>query len=585
MTHMLRERIDEVEDRDTLPTPAIKAMRKADISLSGIYEISKVLTAPARLEITLANVVNILSSFLQMRHGAIVVLDDDGDPEISATAGMTHPGRSVPQAAIDQIVATATPLVIQDVAKSELFAAFAQQPSATGEFPIAFIGVPVKADYKVLGTLSIDRVRDGATSFRYDEDVRFLTMVANLVGQTIRLHRILSSDRQRLIEETRRLEKSLDDERAGPARHPHVRIDGIVGESPAVKHVLETISIVAKTNSTVLLRGESGTGKELFAQAIHELSPRKNKPFVKLNCAALPESVLESELFGHEKGAFTGAVSQRAGRFELADRGTLLLDEIGEISPAFQAKLLRVLQEGELERVGGTRTLKVDVRLICATNKDLEAAVAKGEFRPDLYYRINVVPVILPPLRERPSDIPRLANAFLSRFNKENRRDLAFAPAALELISRCYFPGNVRELENCVRRTATLARSRTIAPSDFACKSSQCLSSLLWKGADRSHGGSPIDDLAQGRVMPAGSSASVRRVPAPAEGAAPPVKACDPNDPACPAMGSRLTERDRLIDAMERAGWVQAKAARILGLTPRQVGYALRRHGVEVQKF
>ena len=184
------------------------------------------------------------------------------------------------------------------------------------------------------------------------------------------------------------------------------------------------------------LRGESGTGKELFARAIHDLSPRKAKPFVKLNCAALPESVLESELFGHEKGSFTGAVGQRAGRFELANGGTLLLDEIGEISASFQAKLLRILQEGEFERVGGTKTLKVDVRLVCATNKNLEEAVAKGEFRADLYYRINVVPIFLPPLRERPGDIPHLARAFVQRFNAENGRKMSISQSGLDVLCR-----------------------------------------------------------------------------------------------------------------------------------------------------
>ncbi|RNJ42540.1 nif-specific transcriptional activator NifA [Mesorhizobium erdmanii] len=576
MAHILRNRVDEVGPRNILPEPRINSIHEADISLGGIYEISKVLTAATRLEITIANVVNTLSSFVQMRHGAIVVLDAEAEPEITATAGSAHPlqsgiGRVIPQAAIDQIVATGVPLIIQDVSKSELFQADLQPSSSGGTVPIAFIGIPVKAEHEILGTLSIDRVGDGETSSRCDEDVRFLTMVANLVGRTIRLHHILSMDRQRFIEEQRRPEKWLDEERTDPARHRHVKIDGIIGESPALKQVLETVSVVARTNSTVLLRGESGTGKEFFAQAIHKLSPRGKKAFVKLNCAALSESVLESELFGHEKGAFTGAISQRAGRFELANGGTLLLDEIGEISPAFQAKLLRVLQEGELERVGGTRTLQVDVRLICATNKDLETAVVNGEFRADLYYRINVVPIILPPLRERSGDIPRLANAFLDRFNKENHRELAFAPSALDLISQCYFPGNVRELENCVQRTATLARSRTITPSDFACKNSQCLSSLLWKGA-------AIDELSQRGTMP------VRRIGA-REGEISPLTAGDPNDPACLAMGPHLTERDRLTDAMEKAGWVQAKAARILGLTPRQIGYALRRYGIEVKKF
>ncbi|MER9249757.1 nif-specific transcriptional activator NifA [Mesorhizobium sp. M0590] len=587
MAHVPQDRVDEVAPRDTRPEPPIKSMPQADIALRGLYEISKVLTAPSELEITLANVVNILPSYLQMRHGAIVVLDAEGEPEIAATAGNTDAPQSgtrrvIPQAITDQIVATGTPLFIPDVRKSQLFQADLQTSSSSGTIPIAFIGIPLEADHKILGTLSIDRAGDGATDFRDDEDTYFLTMVANLVGRTIRLHRILSTDRQRSVHEQWRPEKSPNEGRTyDPARHAEVKIDGIIGESPALKQVLETVSVVAGTNSTVLLRGESGTGKEFFAQAIHKLSRRRKKSFVKLNCAALSESVLESELFGHEKGAFTGAISQRAGRFELANEGTLLLDEIGEISPAFQAKLLRVLQEGELERVGGTKTLQVDVRLICATNKDLETAVIKGEFRADLYYRINVVPIILPPLRERPGDIPRLANAFLNRFNKENDRALAFAPSALDLISQCYFPGNVRELENCVQRTATLARSRTITPSDFACKKSQCLSWLLWKRADRSNGGNTIDDLARVNAVPVGLRLPASRIGASA-GNVSPLAAGDPNDPACPP---RLTERDRLIDAMDKAGWVQARAARILGLTPRQIGYALRRYGIEVKKF
>ncbi|WP_431310927.1 nif-specific transcriptional activator NifA [Mesorhizobium amorphae] len=560
-------------------------MRNADISLSGVYELSKILTAPARLEITLTNVVNSLPSFVRLRHAAMIVLDAGGELEITTTDGNNHARQSgprsvIPQAVVDRIVATGTPLIIQDVGKSELFQAHIQPTLNGGTLPVTFLGVPIKAEDKILGTLSIDRVRDSATSPHCDEeDVRFLGMVADLVGRTIRLHRMLSTDHQRHVEEQCTPEKS--DERTDPARHPQVKIDGIVGESPALKQVLETVAVVARTNSTVLLRGESGTGKEFFAQAIHKLSPRRKKAFVKLNCAALPESVLESELFGHEKGAFTGAISQRAGRFELANGGTLLLDEIGEISPAFQAKLLRVLQEGELERVGGTRTLTVDVRLICATNKDLETAVVNGEFRADLYYRINVVPIMLPPLRERPGDISRLAKAFLGRFNSENNRELAFAPPALDLISQCYFPGNVRELENCVRRTATLARSRTIATSDFACQNSQCLSSLLWKGVDRSHGS---DGFARGNKAPAGSPLPARRIDIPG-GEPLPLRAHNPSDSAYPAAGPRLTDRDRLIDAMEKTGWVQAKAARILGLTPRQVGYALRRHGIEVKKF
>ncbi|AVA24140.1 nif-specific transcriptional activator NifA [Rhizobium sp. NXC24] len=581
MTRILRDCVDKVGPlrEQSSKTPEI------GISCSGIYEISKLLTAAAPLEITLVKVANILPTFLRMRHGAIVVLASEGEPEITASAGVTDPRQSgarhiIPPAAMDQIVTTGQPLVIRETSKSELFQADPQPSLSSDTIPITFIGVPLRAAHKLVGTLWIDRFKDSATELRHNEDIRFLTMVADLVGQTIAFHRALSTSGPQIIQLHR---KSAEGGRNDLSQNSRAKVDWIVGESPAVRQVLEIVSAVAMTNTTVLLRGESGTGKEFFAQAIHELSPRRKKSFVKLNCAALPEGVLESELFGHEKGAFTGAVSQRAGRFELANGGTLLLDEIGEISPAFQAKLLRVLQEGELERVGGTKTLKVDIRLICATNKDLEAAVASGEFRADLYYRINVVPIVLPPLRERPGDISRLSKVFLDRFNRENNRELAFTAPALDLISQCYFPGNVRELENCVRRTATLARSKTIVPSDFACQNSQCLSARLWKG-DGGGEGKPIGELTRGGTTPAVPPLSTQ----PDSVSHPEVtrfKACDPNGPACLALSPRLTERDRLIEAMEKVGWVQAKAARMLGLTPRQVGYALRRHNIEVKKF
>ncbi|WP_027681596.1 nif-specific transcriptional activator NifA [Rhizobium leguminosarum] len=342
----------------------------------------------------------------------------------------------------------------------------------------------------------------------------------------------------------------------------------IVGESAALKEVIEIAEVVARSNSPVLLRGESGTGKEMFAKLIHVCSSRREKPFVKLNCAALSTGVLESELFGHEKGAFTSATSQKVGRFELAHGGTLLLDEIGEISAEFQAKLLRVLQEGELERVGGTRTLKVDVRLVCATNKDLETAVAAGDFRADLYYRINVVPITLPPLRQRDGDIPRLAKEFLQRFNRENGRSLSFAPSALNILSKCEFPGNIRELQNCVQRTATLACSSMIVPADLACEQGRCYSPLLKKAVAARNSKGAINGLARDERASMGEPTDVVAF---APGA---------------AMGaSGLIDRERLQQAMQTAGWVQAKAARLLGRTPRQVGYSLRRHGIKPKLF
>ena len=575
---------------ETAPVIRRESRQSAEMALFGLYEISKILNAPVRLESMLASVVNILTSFLAMRRGMIVVIDETGEPEIVATAGWAgevkgRPIDSLPQAVIDRIVATQTSLVVQDTATDPLFA---DTPAAHDPSRVSFVGVPIKDDPKVIGTLSIDRVWDGSADIRIDEDLRFLAMVANLVGQAVRLHRVVAADRRRLIDERSRLEKALD-EKPKPAARIRAGAAGIVGDSPSVRRVMETISIVAPSNSTVLLRGESGTGKELFARAIHELSTRKTKPFIKLNCAAVSESVLESELFGHEKGAFTGAIAQKPGRFELAHGGTLLLDEIGEISPAFQSKLLRVLQEGEFERVGGTRTLKVDVRLICATNRDLEAAVTRGDFRADLYYRINVVPVFLPPLRERPGDILLLARAFLDRFNRENGRRLSITDKALDLLGKCYFPGNVRELENCVRRTATLSRSDTIRREDFACAHGECLSATLWTGAHHVTADEQLTALKRGEVLVPGLRPPASLVKAPDDSARSEPQAeaalCEHAGPDCPALGHRAGEKERLIDAMEKSGWVQAKAARILGLTPRQIGYALKKHRVELKRF
>jgi Nif-specific regulatory protein len=556
-----------------------------EIALTGIFEISKILTAPTRLETTLANVVNLLQSFLQMRHGVVALLADDGIPDLAVGAGWSEGSDEryrgqLPQKAVDQIVATAMPLVAENIATHPAFGpADAASLGASDTTRVSFIGVPIRIDAKVVGTLTIDRVWDERSMHRFDSDVRLLTMIANLVGQTVKLHRVVAQDRERLMHESHRLQKELSEFK--PARDRRkVHVEGIIGDSPALRGLLEKIAVVAKSNSTVLLRGESGTGKELIAKAIHELSPRAKRPFIKINCAALPESVLESELFGHEKGAFTGALNSRKGRFELADKGTLFLDEIGEISASFQAKLLRVLQEQEFERVGGNQTIKVDVRVIAATNRNLEEAVARNEFRADLYYRISVVPMMLPPLRERRSDIPLLANEFLKNFNTENGRTLSFDAAAIEVLMSCGFPGNVRELENCVQRTATLAPGPEIVRNDFACCHGQCLSAMLWNGGSDAPPQRSLPIVPLSMISPASRrEAAAAASPAVGEPLVPASSA------AVASSGAAVTERDRVIAAMERSGWVQAKAARLLGLTPRQIGYALKKHGIEVKRL
>jgi len=303
------------------------------------------------------------------------------------------------------------------------------------------------------------------------------------------------------------------------------------------------------------LRGESGTGKEVIARAIHFLSERKEQTFIKVNCAALSESLLESELFGHEKGAFTGALQERKGRFEQADGGTLFLDEIGEISPAFQAKLLRVLQEREFERVGGNKTIKVNVRLIFATNRNLEEAVSRGQFRADLYYRINVISIFLPPLRERQEDIPLLVEGMLSRLN----RSIIIAPAAMQVLMECDWPGNVRELENCVERFFTMTKNGLVNAADIPCQSGRCFSPLI-------------------KVYQAGQKVM------PAQGQFVRGDLTEYRDIAVLQFQPKLA-REQIIYAMEKTGWVQAKAARMLGITARQIGYALKKHNVGIKKL
>jgi Nif-specific regulatory protein len=552
----------------------VQARRSSDVALYGIYEISKLLTAPGKLEVTLVRVAELLSSFLDMHHAVIAVFGEDGNPAIVVGSGWSDAAarrhfERIPERAIGCIVVTQMPLVVRDMRDDAVFEGCDFSEWGAPDMGLAFVGVPIKDRGRVIGALTMDREHDKELHVQLDEDVRFLAMVANLVGQTVRLHRLVANDRERLIEAQNRLQKTVEHV-AVPDQPSQI---GIIGTSRAIRTVVEKIRIVARSHSTVLLRGESGTGKELFARALHDLSPRRGRPFVPVNCAALAESVLESELFGHEKGAFTGAAATRKGRFELADGGTLFLDEIGEISPGFQAKLLRVLQEGELERVGGTSTVKVDVRLVAATNCNLEEAVSKGDFRADLYYRISVVPIVLPPLRARSEDIPLLAREFLRRFNDEHGTSLGFSEGALDVLTGCCFPGNVRELENCVRRTATLASASTIVADDFACRHDECLSSLLWK--------QPFRSAPPGYVpLPIARSKS-----------APPESVSDPPCPAsdaCPATRegkAKASERDRLIDAMEAAGWVQAKAARLLGITPRQINYALRKLDIEIKKF
>jgi len=562
------------------------ASTRERLALDAMYEIAKSFsTAPDPIAV-LPEILNILSSFLNLRHGALALLstpkpdDPPGlvNPYMIAATAFSWPDGAPSADAIPNDVAkivfrSGTAFVSFDLAKDFGEEAVPWRLRDDGQ---TIVAVPVRdpeRSHFVFGVLCAYRDHSDVGAGMSDLDLRVLNMIASLLEQALRFRNQIVRDREQVMADARRKLSLLEDRAKQPAP---VALDGIIGDSPAIIGVVEQIRRVAPTKTAVLLRGESGTGKELFARAVHTESDRKRGPFVRVNCAALSETLLESELFGHEKGAFTGANTLKKGRFELAEKGTLFLDEIGEITPSFQAKLLRVLQEGEFERVGGTKTIKVDVRIVAATNKDLEHAVAEGTFRADLYFRICVVPIVLPPLRERPSDIRPLAQLFLDRFNKANGTKINFAPDAFETLCSCRFPGNVRELENCVNRAASLSDGNIVLGDELACQQNSCLSAAL---ANLQQGQSPVGGLAVGTtVTPRVVSPMVPNPPS-----APPQTPDRAAD--LPRRKTANTGRDELIAAMEEAGWVQAKAARLLGMTPRQIAYALQKHDIEIRKI
>ncbi len=556
--------------------------QRSHVELITVYEICRILGASLDIDRSFRSVLNVLAAQLDLQRLMIVMADPDEDAlRVHSAAGLSRVQESrgrwhVGEGVIGHVYATGMPVVLPDVSQAAEFIDRTGAFSAEEGHMMAFLVVPLKTDKGTLGVLAAQREVQG--NARLSDDQRILTMVATLLAQAAQLHEAVRDEHQRLQRETTRLQKALQ-------RQPRGRyaLDNVIGESREMQQVFVEVHQAAPSRATVLLRGESGTGKEAIARAIHYLSPRKDAAFIKVNCAALTESLLESELFGHEKGAFTGAIGERKGRFELAHGGTLFLDEIGDISPAFQAKLLRVLQEREFERVGGSKPVKVDVRLVCATNRDLEKMVQRGEYRADLYYRINVVSIFLPPLRERRADIPPLVAHFIDRYNKENRKQLRITPEAMKVLASCYWPGNVRELENCIERTATMIQGDTIRDLAFPCKQNKCLTQTLhfMEKADAVAAAQGRSEI--GSVPDPGTRANTGTVPSPTvigptRGL--PAKSSDER-----LMPEPVDERERLIWAMEQCGWVQAKAARLLKLTPRQLGYALQKNRIEVRKF
>jgi Nif-specific regulatory protein len=496
--------------------------RLIEAKLEALFQVGQVLSRSLRLEETLQGVLQVLHDKAGMLHGMVTLRgQQQGELAITAVYSGGKPLRDKVtyrsgEGIIGSVLEDCKTIVLPRIAGDARFL----DRLGLYDLNLPFIGIPIQINGdEVVGVLAAQPC--SSEDALLPDRTRFMEMVAQLVAQTVRLAREIEKERRDLTDERDRLRRAV---------RGNYGFDNVIGHSSAMKRVFDTVRQVAKWNTTVLIRGESGTGKELIANAIHYNSPRSQGEFVKVNCAALPENLLESELFGHEKGAFSGAISQHKGRFERADGGTLFLDEIGETTTTFQAKLLRVLQEGELERVGGNRTIKVDVRIITATNVDLEAEVEAGRFREDLYYRLNVMPIVLPPLRERSEDIPELARFLVNKIAKSQGRPLEITDSAFRLLMRHQWLGNVRELENRLERAAILCEDGKIDRTVLS------LTGLEDELPLTTHQTVPKIDLK------------------------------DPN----------LDERERVIAALEQAGWVQAKAARLLDMTPRQIAYRIQ---------
>lgn len=521
-------------------TSSQEKYRKRILELTTLYEISHAMASTLEFRTIAEQILQVLSDKLDMRRGTVTILDrTTGQLRIEAAHGLTpeeiERGKyRIGEGVTGRVVETGEPMIVPDIVKEPLFLNRTRARRELDRKHISFLCVPIKVKGETLGVLSVDRLFSDK-GVALEEDIRLLTVVASLVGQNLKIHQMIEREKERLIAENRQLQSELKG---------RYRLENVVGDSKAMVEVYKSVEKVAPTRSTVILRGESGTGKELIARAIHYNSPRADKPFVKVSCAALPETLLESELFGHEKGSFTGASETVKGRFELADGGTLFLDEIGDISLSTQVKLLRVLQERKFERIGGTRTISSDVRIIAATNRDLEEAIAQGKFREDLYYRLNVVPIFLPPLRERKEDIPLLLEHFLAQYNAENGTSYRLSPEALARLVQYDWPGNVRELENTVERMAVMAKGETLQVEDVPLP-------LSLAGARTPQRSVFAPPAALGAIAEDGTLAAL--------------------------------ERKRILEAMERCGWVQARACKILGITPRQLGYRLQKYKICVR--
>ncbi|SHK16202.1 sigma-54-dependent Fis family transcriptional regulator [Thermocrinis minervae] len=478
------------------------AKREVSIKEIGIVnEVAKVLSRGQSFEEASLDVLKVLYSFWNISRG-LISLYDKNIKSLRVVASFGSWKKEVKREDIwDKVYKNGIPMFLSEGSES-------------------FFSVPIKVGGEVIGVLSLYKELGPKDSV--ESALEMLLIVCTMLGMAYKLDERMQEQKKEWEEEKEELTKVLQEKYS---------LEGIIGRSPAVKNLIELILKVAKTDVNVLITGESGVGKSLIAKAIHFQSSRKNRPFVTINCSAIPETLLEAELFGYERGAFTGAYTSKKGKFELAEGGTVFLDEVGDMPLSLQPKLLRVVQEKEIERLGGEHTIKVDVRIISATNKDLKKLVEDGLFREDLYYRLSVFPIHVPPLRERKEDIPVLVDHFLQLFNKRYNKKVGFDTRAMDVLMEYPWPGNVRELESTVERLVIL-KDGLITPKD--------LPSYLFS-----------EDTKE----------KLKNLPSFVES----------------------TEREEIIKALEKTGYVKSRAAKLLGLTLRQLDYRIKKYRIPIK--
>ena len=498
--------------------------------LSTLLEVSHALSGTLNLRSALHRTLEILAKHHGTVRSLIVFLHDNRELQVEAADGLDAPSHAVRyrlgEGIVGRVVESSRPIVVPRVSKEPEFLNRAAKRPEVHKDELSFICVPILLNRRAVGAIGVDLKFNADRD--YDRYVKFLGIVASSIAAAVKIQRLIEEDKKRLVDENTHLRQELKE---------RYDFSSIIGTSGPVRQMYEQMAQVAATNTTVLIRGESGTGKELIAHSIHYNSPRANKPFVKVSCAALPDSLIESELFGYERGAFTGAEQRKKGRFELAEGGTLFLDEIGDINLSTQVKLLRVLQEREFERLGSTETIKVNVRMVAATNKDMERAIAAGTFREDLYYRLNVFSIFVPPLRERKADLLLLVDHFLEKFSREHHKNIKrISTPAIDMLMSYHWPGNVRELENTLERAVLMCDGQVI------------------------HGHHLPPSL-----QTAEASNTVTRVS------------------LADAVGA--FEKDLIQDALKTTRGNRAKAARLLDTTERVLNYKVKKYSVDVRRF